>query len=201
VTSVTTDYPQQEITWQRFTSSGPQAFLPLPGHHASLVWYDERSEIENLVKLDSLQLEKKIHERFPGELGSVRVNSKGSYNLSKQHAKHYVQDGLALVGDAVHTINPLAGQGANLGFQDTQCLSQSISKALEHGTDWSSYRFLVEYQRQRRWTNELMLRAMDAFYYGFSNEYKLLKWTRNVALAAAKKPLINRNVMRYAMGI
>ncbi len=201
VASVITDYPQQEITWQRFTSSGPQAFLPLSGHHASLVWYDQREIIDSLIKLDLPELEKKFQEKFPVELGPVKVHSIGSFDLFKQHAKKYVQNRLALIGDAAHTINPLAGQGVNLGFQDTQCLSQTISKALEQGTDWSSYRVLMEYQRHRRWVNELMLRAMDGFYYGFSNDIAPLKWARNSILAGAKNPIINQSVMRYAMGI
>ncbi len=201
VASVITDHPQQEITWQRFTSSGPQAFLPLPGHHASLVWYDQREMIDSLIKLDLPKLGEKFQEKFPGELGLVKVHSRGSFDLFKQHAKNYVQSRLALIGDAAHTINPLAGQGVNLGFQDTQCLSQTISKALHQGTDWSSYRVLLEYQRNRRWVNELMLRAVDGFYYGFSNDIAPLKWVRNAILTGAKNPYVNRSVMRYAMGL
>ena len=90
VASVITDHPQQEITWQRFTSSGPQAFLPLPGHQASLVWYDQREIIDSLIKLDLPKLGEKFQENFPGELGLVKVHSRGSFDLFKHHAKNYV---------------------------------------------------------------------------------------------------------------
>ena len=201
VASVTTEYPQQDITWQRFTRDGPQAFLPLPGRHGSVVWYHRAERVEALAALDHSTLAERMMATFPRELGAIKILAKGSFPLHKQHANAYVQQGLALIGDAAHTINPLAGQGVNLGFQDSAALAEVIAEALKTRSDWWSRAALLPYQNRRRWANGLMMHAMDGFYHGFSNDIAPLLWARNAALAAAKLPLISRPVMRYAMGL
>ncbi|MDP6969892.1 MAG: FAD-dependent monooxygenase [Gammaproteobacteria bacterium] len=201
VASVNTELGQQDITWQRFTATGPQAFLPLPGQHGSVVWYHQADEVRRLHQLSNVQLGAAIMQHFPQQLGTIEVLEKGYFNLQKQHAQSYVQDGLALIGDAAHMINPLAGQGVNLGFQDIACLDAVIAKARAAGKDWWRADVLFEYQRRRRWANRLMMQTMDAFYHGFSNEHQGLKWLRNGTLALARLSPIRRNVIRYAMGM
>ena len=201
VASVNTQLGQQDITWQRFTATGPQAFLPLPGQHGSVVWYHHADEVRRLHKLSNEELATEIMSQFPEQLGSIEVLEKGYFNLQKQHAQDYVQDGLALIGDAAHMINPLAGQGVNLGFQDIACLDEVIAKARAQGEDWWRAEVLEDYQQQRRWANRLMMQSMDAFYHGFSNEQSGLKWLRNSVLAVANLTPIKRQVIRYAMGM
>ena len=201
VVSVNTELGQQDITWQRFTATGPQAFLPLPGQHGSVVWYHHADEVRRLHGLSNADLGTEIMRQFPEQLGSIEVLDKGYFNLQKQHAQDYVQDGLALIGDAAHMINPLAGQGVNLGFQDIACLDEVIAKARAQGQDWWRSEVLEDYQQQRRWANRLMMQSMDAFYHGFSNEQNALKWLRNGVLAVANLTPIKRQVVRYAMGM
>ena len=201
VVGVNTELGQQDITWQRFTSTGPQAFLPLPGQHGSVVWYHQADEVRRLYQLSNAQLQAEIMAHFPQELGNIEVLSKSYFNLQKQHAQSYVQDGLALIGDAAHIINPLAGQGVNLGFQDISSLDAVIAKSRAAGDEWWQAKALSEYQRQRMWSNRLMMQTMDAFYHGFSNDNTGLKWLRNGTLALAKLAPIKRNVIRYAMGM
>lgn len=201
VASVNTQLGQQDITWQRFTATGPQAFLPLPGQHGSVVWYHQADEVRRLNKLTNAELTTEIMAQFPTQLGKIEVQQKGYFNLQKQHAQEYVQDGLALLGDAAHMINPLAGQGVNLGFQDIACLDQVIAKARHAGKDWWRMEVLQEYQQQRRWANRLMMHTMDGFYHGFSNDKTSLKWLRNSALALASMGPVKRQVIRYAMGM
>ncbi|MGB2517082.1 MAG: ubiquinone biosynthesis protein UbiH, partial [Pseudomonadales bacterium] len=97
--------------------------------------------------------------------------------------------------------NPLAGQGVNLGFQDIASLDAVIANSRAAGEEWWQAESLTEYQRQRMWSNRLMMQTMDAFYHGFSNENTGLKWLRNGTLALAKLAPIKRNVIRYAMGM
>lgn len=201
VASVNTQLGQQDITWQRFTATGPQAFLPLPGQHGSVVWYHHADEVRRLHKLGNADLAQEIMTHFPEQLGSIEVLEKGYFNLQKQHAQDYIQDGLALVGDAAHIINPLAGQGVNLGFQDIACLDEVIAKAIAQGRDWWRAEVLQDYQQQRRWANRLMMQSMDTFYHGFSNDQRGLKWLRNGVLAVANLRPIKRQVIRYAMGM
>ena len=138
---------------------------------------------------------------FPKELGQIMVTGKASFGLQKQHAHSYCESGVVLVGDAAHVINPLAGQGVNLGFQDVACLANVVIKADTAGEDWSSHGVLLRYQKQRKLANSIMLHSMDAFHHGFSQTGSKTKWVRNLVLASAKVPLVKRQVIKYAMGL
>ena len=201
VASVNTELGQQDITWQRFVNTGPQAFLPLLGQHGSVVWYHQVDQVRALSQLDSAQLGQQIMTHFPPQLGHIEVTAHASFGLQKQHAKSYVADGVALVGDAAHVINPLAGQGVNLGFQDVACLAAVLGDAHVKQQDFASMSVLLKYQRQRKLANALMLHSMDAFHHGFSQTNTPVKWLRNIALAAAKLPPTKKRIIQYAMGM
>jgi len=201
VAAVTTQLGQQDITWQRFVNTGPQAFLPMLGQHGSVVWYHQADQVRALSQLSNLQLGDEIMRQFPHQLGHIEVSEHAFFPLQKQHAKRYVGDGVVLVGDAAHVINPLAGQGVNLGFQDVACLAKVLNDAHEQEMDWSSAKLLMTYENQRRRANSLMLHTMDAFHHGFSQTHPAAKWLRNLTLAAAKVPVLKKQVIRYAMGL
>tara|TARA_B100001093_G_scaffold96839_1_gene88808 strand:+ start:166 stop:1380 length:1215 start_codon:yes stop_codon:yes gene_type:complete len=201
VASVRAPSATKDITWQRFLKTGPQAFLPTSPLDASLVWYHDPEFISDLAEQDNAALAQKIMYAFPKELGEIRVLSKGKFQLFKQHARSYVGRGVVLIGDAAHTINPLAGQGLNLGFQDSACLSQGIKMAMFQGKDWWSEEVLNRYQSQRRVINSIMMHAMDALYYGFSNDFGPLKFARNSLLSLAKFPILSKPILRYATGL
>ena len=201
VASVNTQLGQQDITWQRFVNTGPQAFLPLLGQHGSVVRYHQADQARALSNLSHVELADEIMAQFPAQLGGIEVTAKASFGLQKQHAHNYCVQGMVLVGDAAHVINPLAGQGVNLGFQDISCLADVIKDARNKGEDWSSVGVLSRYQKQRKFANSIMLHSMDAFHHGFSQTSSKSKWLRNMVLASAKLPLIKKQVIRYAMGI
>ena len=201
VASVNTQLGQQDITWQRFVNTGPQAFLPLLGQHGSVVWYHQTDHARALANLTNADLAGEIMAHFPAELGAIEVTAKASFGLQKQHAQSYCMDGMVLIGDAAHVINPLAGQGVNLGFQDVSSLAEILKEARNSGEDWSTVGVLSRYQKQRKLANSIMLHSMDAFYHGFSQTGTKSKWLRNMMLASAKVPLIKKQVIRYAMGI
>ncbi|WEM42921.1 2-octaprenyl-3-methyl-6-methoxy-1,4-benzoquinol hydroxylase [Photobacterium sp. DA100] len=197
--NVETALPQQDITWQMFTPHGPRSFLPLPGHQASLVWYDSPARIQQLSALSPEQLEAQIVAHFPAEVGEIKVLRHGSFPLTRRHAQQYYQPGIVLLGDAAHTINPLAGQGVNLGFKDVDVLLHEIEKA---GQDWPDVRVLKAYERRRRPDNLLMQSGMDFFYTAFSNDLLPLKFMRNAGLKLAEQAgPIKQKVLKYAMGM
>ena len=201
VASANTLTPQGKVAWQRFTPQGPQAFLPLTDKHGSLIWYNSVDKIRALSKLSNDQLSKKLSREFPIELGPIKIEGKASFPISKHHVKSYVHKNVLLAGDAAHTINPLAGQGVNLGFQDVSALIDTFQEETHRNRDWSSSRALKKYDFRRRAANSLMMGAIDAFYFGFSNDHMPLKILRNTALFCARFPVINKQIIRYGSGL
>ncbi len=191
-----------DTTWQQFTPQGPRAWLPLYDNWASLVWYDHPARIRQLQAMPLAQLQKEVEASFPARIGKVTVVAAASFPLTRRHARRYVLPGLALVGDAAHTINPLAGQGVNLGYRDVDALIDVLSMARAQGEDWSSEPVLMRYQRQRRRDNLLMQSGMDLFYFTFSNQLAPLKVIRNLGLIVAERSgVLKRQALRYALGL
>ena len=190
------DAPQQVKTWQQFTPTGPLAFLPMQAPYANLIWYDSANTLQNFKGLTAAQIKAHVLNKFPLLAGDFEVQSHAVFPLTRQHANNYSNGRLVLVGDAAHTINPLAGQGVNLGFQDVVALAQ----ALEDADDISCPLKLKEYERSRRKANLLMMSMMDACYFGFSNQTTPLKWARSQFLKMANNtgPLKNW-VLKYAI--
>jgi len=200
---IETAYPQQDITWQRFVATGPQAFLPLTGNFGSIVWYNSPDEVKRLKSLAPDVLKQELMATFPDCLGDVtRVISSTSFPLKRQHAQHYVKHGVALVGDAAHTINPLAGQGVNIGLLDAAALAEVVMDATKQGRNISDVSVLKQYEKMRHTENLKMMTVMDVFYQAFSNDFFPLKFLRNLGLGLAERvtPLKNK-VMRGAMGL
>ena len=201
--NIETAIEQQDVTWQQFTPKGPRSLLPLPGNNASLVWYDDASRIAQLSTLSNAALAQQIKMHFPERLDrQFEVLNKGSFKLTRRHAQSYFSDNLVILGDAAHTINPLAGQGVNIGFKDVDALMSVISDKLSQQEAWWSNAALSEYQNRRYRDNQLMMSAMDLFYAGFSNDLLPLKVLRNAALKLANiDSPIKKQVLKYAMGL
>lgn len=189
-------------TWQHFTPNGPHAFLPLFDNWASLVWYDTPARIRQLQGLSMEQLQREIEHRFPARLGKVTPVAAGGFPLTRRHALQYTQEGLALVGDAAHTIHPLAGQGVNLGYRDVEALLDVLQSARGYAEPWASAAVLKRYQMRRMADNFLMQSGMDLFYAGFSNDLGPLRVLRNVGLMAAERAGgLKRQALKYALGL
>lgn len=200
--SVEMGYPQQDVTWQQFTPAGPRAFLPLFDRWGSLVWYDSPQRIRQLQAMPLAQLDKEISAAFPERLGAVKSQVAGSFPLIRRHAQTYVQPGLALLGDAAHTINPLAGQGVNLGYRDVETLLDVLISARDAGEEWFSEPVLRRYQHRRKPDNLLMQSGMDVFYNAFSNALPPLGLARNLALMVAQRAgKLKQQALKYAIGV
>ena len=197
--NIDTEFEQEDITWQQFTPQGPRAFLPLPGRHGSLVWYDSPARIRALAAMSNETLAVEVRRHFPSRLGGFTVTAKGSFPLVRRHANDYHAGRVVLLGDAAHTINPLAGQGVNLGFKDVACWTGLLGKA---GAQWHELALAGRYEGRRRPDNLLMQSGMDLFYGVFSNEIGPLRLARNLALNLADKagPL-KEMALRYALGL
>lgn len=190
------DAPQQIKTWQQFKPSGPVAFLPMQAPYANLIWYDDAAKLQNLNKLTKEQLKQQIIENFKPLAGDFEIVNQAVFPLARQHANKYSAGRLVLVGDAAHTINPLAGQGVNLGFQDVAALSDILASVDDIGNE----SHLKHYEQTRRKANLLMMSMMDACYFGFSNQLTPLQWARNrfLKIANSTGPIKNW-VLKYAI--
>ena len=203
--NVETELPQQDITWQQFLPSGPRSFLPLCSlmsegkevGQGSLVWYDSPSRIKQLSAMSPEKLRNEVISNFPAELGDVKVLNSGSFPLTRRHAQSYSKNNCILVGDSAHTINPLAGQGVNLGFKDVSVLLDVTKEKGELNQSVAR-----RYEVMRRGDNLMMQSGMDFFYKTFSNDVGPLKFVRNAALKLAENSgPIKAQVLKYALGL
>ncbi len=209
VATVKTELAQQDITWQRFTESGPQAFLPLAGNRASMVWYHSAERIAELKALSDADFISAMQSEFPERLGGLlQVERRGSFPLQWSHAQQYVKPGIALVGDAAHAVHPLAGQGVNLGMLDAAVLVQCVVDGLAEGRAIGSLRTLRRYERWRKPANASMIKMLDTIQRAFQPEGQsalhasVLKTARTAALYVGNNITpINKVCIRTAMGL
>ena len=163
VTHATTERDHRQTAWQRFLKEGPIALLPLADGRVSIVWSTTPDRAKEALAADDAQLGNMLTEASDSVLGQLKVaGPRGTFPLRAQHAVRYVDAGLALLGDAAHSVHPLAGQGANLGFADADALLHAVEQALERDEYPGDLPTLRSYERERRAANETMLRFIDS---------------------------------------
>ncbi len=203
VCNVTTSESHQNACWQQFMPDGPLAFLPLAGGQSSIVWSTTEEKAQCLLNMNEHDFSQELQVTFGSSLGRIQLSSeRGSFPLRLRHANQYVQEHLALVGDAAHTVHPLAGQGVNLGLLDAAVLAEELLLAIDKKRNVGAMSVLRRYERRRKGDNIAMLAAMDGFKRLFSNDITPLKLLRNSGLNIADKfnPLKNLMIKR-AMGL
>lgn len=202
ITSVQTELPHLATAWQRFMSSGPLAFLPLPDvaekHFCSIVWSAQHHLSDELMHLDDAEFCRRLGAAFEHKLGAILDSAERfAIPLRQRHAKTYIQPHIVLVGDAAHNIHPLAGQGVNLGLLDVAALAQEIARALERGIPLGDFSILRRYQRKRIAGNLIMMGAMEGFKRLFASQSLVVSLVRNTgirqlnSLTALKKIIVN----------
>ena len=207
VTSVRCARPHQATAWQRFTDDGPLAFLPLDGpageHWCSIVWSITPTEAERVMALDDGAFCAALGKAFEWRLGEVlHADRRLCIPLRQRHAKRYVEDGLALIGDAAHSIHPLAGQGVNMGFLDAAVLADVLSHALARGERLADERVLSRYERKRMPHNLAMMAAMEGFERLFQADPLPVRWLRNAGLNWVDElPEAKALFVRQALGL
>ncbi|WP_434631127.1 2-octaprenyl-3-methyl-6-methoxy-1,4-benzoquinol hydroxylase [Pseudomonas sp. Z1-29] len=207
VTSVRCAVPHRQTAWQRFTDNGPLAFLPLArdGQQdwCSIVWSTTPGEAQRLMTLDDGAFCAELERAFEGRLGAVLgADPRVCVPLRQRHAKRYVAEGLALIGDAAHTIHPLAGQGVNLGFLDAAVLAEVLLQSSGRGERLADLKVLSRYERRRMPHNLALMAAMEGFERLFQADPLPVRWLRNTGLKLVDRmPEAKALFVREALGL
>lgn len=203
VATVSTELPHHAVARQVFLATGPLAFLPLLDEKASsIVWSLPTDEAKQLMEMDEALFQQKLAYAFEYRLGDItELGQRYSYPLIKQQANHYVQSRIALVGDAAHTIHPLAGQGVNMGLLDVVSLVDVLVTAIKQHREMASYATLRRYERWRRADNAVMLAGVDMIKCLFASEKKSVQTMRSLGLNTVDRWSGIKNIFaRYAVG-
>ena len=204
VANVQTEFSHQRTAWQRFLKTGPLALLPIgtgeENRECSIVWSADHGYAEQLMQMGEEEFSQEITRASNSRLGNIGLMSeRASFPLVSGQAKNLVKPRIALVGDAAHTLHPLAGQGANLGLTDVAVLADVLENTER---DLGGIRVLRKYERARAGEIQVMQFAMDAFVAVFGSSSKNVATARGIALNIAEHtPSMKRFFMEHAMGL
>lgn len=189
VANVTTAEPHQHCARQVFSPQSILAFLPMHQDNlCSIVWSLPPEQAKAMLACDQSSFNKALTSAFDNQLGLCELASERQiYPLTARYARQFAQARVALVGDAAHTIHPLAGLGVNLGFQDAMALAQQLSLLQQKQLDIGIYRHLRHYEQWRKTEAVKLLVAMQGLKDLFHGDNPVKKLIRGIGLNAVDK--------------
>ncbi len=211
---VETDKPHAHVAIERFSPAGPLAVLPLTdpdgdgnddyqnGYRRSVVWVCPKGK-ENKYLADDAHFLATLQQAFGERAGTfIAAGRRGAYPLTRVLADKQVEGRCVIMGNAAHTLHPVAGQGFNLCMRDAHVLAQMMSAQVLKGEDIGNTQLLKRYEKARLSDQKRVIRFCDAVVLGFTHPNPVIKLARNVALVAFDKlPNIKPLVANYAMGL
>ncbi|ENW78082.1 2-polyprenyl-6-methoxyphenol 4-hydroxylase [Acinetobacter sp. ANC 3929] len=205
VTTVQTSKPHQHVGFERFSALGPLALLPLPGEYRrSVVWPVKKgTEAEWLGEENDQHFLDALQETYGDRAGKFEKTGKRfSYPLSQVLADKQAVGRVVLMGNAAHTIHPVAGQGFNLCLRDADVLVRFLMEQLAKSDDIGAPENLLAYEQSRLKDQQRVIKFCDSVVRGFSNQNPILKLLRNTGLIAFDViPGVKPLVANYAMGL
>lgn len=202
VARIRTEHPHEHTAYQHFLPSGPLALLPLDDPHTvSMVWSADRPRARELAALDDSAFNHELQLAFGSLLGVLQVASpRVSFPLALGFADVYTRERIALIGDAAHTVHPLAGQGVNLGILDAVTLAEVLRAVT--GRDIGLHRLLRRYERARKGADLGMQLVTGGFRYLFGSEWLPAQALRRAGLSLTERlPLLKNIIMQQASGL
>lgn len=179
VTTVKLNRSHQQIAYERFTENGALAMLPLKDQHCGLIWTAPHVQIETLLKLNEIEFLQQAQQCFGYRLGRLlQISKRSSHPLQFLHAKEQTREGLMLIGNAAHTIHPIAAQGFNLGLSSIACLSKLITE------NWSDPHLLQKYDQLSLANQQQIIRFTNRLTTCFSQDFLPINLIRSSGLLA-----------------
>ena len=203
IANVTPTLPHENVAYERFTGDGPLALLPMSANRCAVVCTVNTADAAAVMALDDAAFIRLLQERFGDRLGRLqRVGRRNAYPLFLLKAREHARQRVALIGNAAHTLHPIAGQGFNLGIRDVAALAEVIADAWRSGADIGDLSILQRYADWRRWDQRRTLAFTDALNRLFANPLGPVRIARNLGLLAFDRlPLIKHEFARQTMGL
>jgi len=185
IANVTPKQPHQHVAYERFTDTGPMALLPLDDNRCALVWTLRDDQVDEVMELDDGAFLIRLQARFGYRLGRfTKVGTRYAYPLQLLRAKQSTAQRLALIGNAVHTLHPIAGQGFNLGLRDVAALAEVVVDAQRKGGDIGAVEVLQRYAQWRQADQRRVVAFTDGMVRLFGQTLAPLVGLRNAGMLA-----------------
>lgn len=203
ISNVTPSRPHSGIAYERFTEYGPIALLPMSENRCGLVWTWPSDDADVPMQWNDQDFLAQLQDAFGYRLGRFqRVGKRFSYPLKLLMAQQAVEGRIALIGNAMHTLHPIAGQGFNLGIRDVSALADVIAAATTAGQDPGERQVLERYTQWRKQDQESLAMITDGLARVFTNPLGPVRWARNLGLVLADfVPPVRHQIARHAMGL
>ncbi len=204
VCRVETDRTNRGGAYEHFTRSGPLALLPFGENGYSVVWTQEPEDLDEVLQLSRSEFLVRLQTVFGDRAGQFKqlLGERKVYPLTLSHLKNFVKPRVVVVGNASHTVHPVAGQGFNLGLRDIAALAQVLRDSRNRGWDIGNIEVLSKFERWRSQEGEFVTWFTDGLIQIFANEYPLLTPARNLGLELLQLlPPAKRWLLARTMGM
>jgi 2-octaprenyl-6-methoxyphenol hydroxylase len=203
VCNVSVEQPQAHTAYERFTEQGTVALLPVDGERYALIWTAERARIEALLALAEAEFLQQAAARFNGQFGRfLTLGRRHSYPLNLVRANAQIHGRVIVLGNAAHSLSPIAAQGFNLSLRDVAVLAETLADASERGKDVGDAQILAGYVKSRRRDQTDTAFFTDLLTRAFSNPLRTVGMARNVGMLGLELlPSVRRQFLRRSAGL
>ncbi|WP_300730870.1 2-octaprenyl-6-methoxyphenyl hydroxylase [Pseudomonas sp.] len=200
IANITPSQPHEGRAFERFTEEGPMALLPLPDNRCALVWTRLGMDAQRLAELDERLFLSELQGVFGYRLGTLKhVGARHLYPLTLIEAQEQVRPHLVVLGNAAHSLHPIAGQGFNLSLRDAQALAETLLASDKTPGDLAT---LLSYQHRQALDQTLTIGFSDQVTRLFGSDQTLISFGRNLGLLGLDLlPPAKRWFARQAMGL
>jgi len=203
ISNVSTQQPHNNIAYERFTTTGPVALLPMTENRSGLVYTVKNEQQHAVMTLSDDEFLQQLQLRFGYRLGKfTRIGKRFVYELKYKQVEEHIRHRVALIGNAAHTVHPVAGQGFNLGIRDVAALAEVIVQAHNANADIGELSVLSEYEHWRKHDHRNVMTATDSMVKLFENPLSAVRVARNAGILAVDLlPGARHLISRFAMGL